>query len=65
MLVLGRKAGQKIILNDNIIITIVKIVGDKVRVGIEAPQQCSVHREEVYERIKKENELGEQAIGTI
>lgn len=51
MLVLSRKKGEKIVIGDNIVITIVDIRGDKVRLGIEAPREVDVHRREVYEAI--------------
>lgn len=56
MLVLSRKLGEKIMINDNVTITIVDIRGDKVRLGIEAPTEMPVHREEVYSAIKREKE---------
>jgi len=55
MLVLSRKRDESIVINDDIIITIVDIRGDKVRLGIEAPKECPVHRQEVYEAIKNQN----------
>ena len=54
MLVLSRKKDESIIIGKNIIITIVDIRGDKVRLGIQAPTEIPVHRQEVYEAIKKE-----------
>src|SRR6478672_10868395 len=51
MLVLSRKNNESIIINDNITVTVVEIRGDKVRLGIEAPKDVSVHRREVYEAI--------------
>ena len=53
MLVLSRKKDEKIIIGDNVSIMIVDIQGDKVRLGIEAPREVSVHREEVYQAIQK------------
>lgn len=53
MLVLSRKKDEKIIIGDNISIMVVDIQGDKVRLGIEAPREVSVHREEVYQAILK------------
>ena len=53
MLVLTRNRDEKIMIGDNIIITIVEIRGDKVRIGIEAPRNVSVHREEVYYAIQQ------------
>jgi carbon storage regulator len=52
MLVLSRKRDQQVIIGDGIVITVVEIRGDKVRLGIEAPAEVSVHRKEVYEAIK-------------
>ena len=56
MLVLSRQRDESIIIGDNIVVTIVDIRGDKVRLGIKAPSEVSVHREEIYELIKKEAE---------
>jgi len=55
MLVLSRQRDESIIISDNIIITIVDIRGDKVRLGITAPSEIPVHRQEVYEAIQREN----------
>lgn len=55
MLVLSRKKNESIYINDNIKITIVDIRGDKVRLGISAPKDISVHREEVYEAIHRDD----------
>lgn len=51
MLVLSRKKDESIIIDGGIKITIVEVRGDRVRIGIEAPRDTAVHREEVYERI--------------
>ena len=56
MLVLSRKKNEVINIGDNIRITIVDVRGDNVRIGIEAPDDVSVHREEVYDAIKRELE---------
>lgn len=55
MLVLSRKTEQKIVINNDIVITVVEIRGDKVRLGIEAPPEVPVHRREVYDAIQKHN----------
>lgn len=57
MLVLSRQREESIIINDNIVITVIDIRGDKVRLGINAPGEIKVHREEVYLAIQRENEL--------
>lgn len=54
MLVLSRKKNESIIIRDNITITVIEIRGDKVRLGIEAPKDVSVHRREVYEAIQNQ-----------
>jgi carbon storage regulator len=51
MLVLSRKKNESIIINNDVVITVVEIRGDKVRLGIVAPKDVSVHRQEVYEAI--------------
>ncbi len=52
MLVLSRKKHESIIIGDNIVVMVVEVRGDKVRLGIEAPRDVSVHRREVYDAIK-------------
>lgn len=52
MLVLSRKVGETIIINDNITVMIVAIRGDKVRLGVVAPSNVPVHRQEIQERIE-------------
>lgn len=59
MLVLSRKKDERIVIGDNITILVVEIRGDKVRLGIEAPREVSVHRQEVYEAIQRENAAAE------
>ena len=63
MLVLSRHRDESIIIGDDIVITIVDIRGDKVRLGIDAPQDIPVHRQEVYEAIQRENQKASQ-LGT-
>ena len=55
MLVLTRKQGEGIIIGDDIKITVVELKGGGVRIGIEAPRDLKVHRQEVFERISQEN----------
>jgi carbon storage regulator len=52
MLVIGRKSGESIRIGDNIIITVISVGNDKVAIGIEAPKQLSIFREELYEIIQ-------------
>jgi carbon storage regulator len=55
MLVLSRGRDESIVIGDNIVVTIVDIRRDKVRLGIDAPNEIPVHRREVYEAIQREN----------
>lgn len=55
MLILSRKPVESIVIGDDIIITILGVKGKTVRVGIVAPTSISVHREEIYEKIKKQS----------
>ena len=54
MLILSRQREQKIVIGEDIVVTIVDIRGDTVRLGIQAPREVPVHRREVYERIQKD-----------
>jgi carbon storage regulator len=56
MLVLSRQRDESIMIGDNIVVTIVDIRGDKVRIGINAPTEIPVHRQEIYEAIQRENQ---------
>ena len=51
MLVLTRKVGERIHIGNSIVVTLVRIQGDKVRIGIEAPPEVEIHREEIYLRV--------------
>jgi len=55
MLVVTRKLGERITIGDDITITLIDIKGSQVRLGIEAPKHISIHRQEIYERIRLEN----------
>jgi carbon storage regulator len=55
MLVLTRKTGQKLIIADNIEVTVLETKGESVKIGIQAPRDVSVYREEIYQEIKKAN----------
>ena len=56
MLALTRKTGDAIMINNNIEITVLEVRGDQVKIGISAPKEVSIYREEVYLEIQKENE---------
>ena len=59
MLVLSRKRNEQIVIGEKIVITIVEIRGDKVRLGIEAPAEVPVHRQEVYALLQREKQAAE------
>jgi carbon storage regulator len=54
MLILTRRVGETIVIGDDVIITVLGIKGNQVRIGINAPKDVSVHREEIYQRIQQE-----------
>ncbi len=53
MLVLSRKRDERIVIGGNIVITVIEVRGDKVRLGIQAPPDVPVHRQEVYDALKR------------
>lgn len=60
MLVLSRKKNERIVIGDNIVITVVEVRGDRVRLGIEAPQEVPIHRSEVHAEIRREEPQSEK-----
>ena len=61
MLVLTRKLGESITIDDHIKIVVVQIKGKQVRLGIKAPQETKIHREEVYQAIQRQNTAASQS----
>jgi carbon storage regulator len=56
MLILTRRVGETLMIGDNVEVTILGNQGNQIRIGVTAPREVAVHREEVYERIKAEEE---------
>ena len=55
MLVLTRRPGESIVIGQDIVITVIEIKGGQVRIGIDAPREIDVYREEIYEQVRQEN----------
>jgi carbon storage regulator len=56
MLILTRRAGETLIIGDDVSVTVLGVKGNQVRLGVNAPKDVSVHREEIYQRIQNEKE---------
>ncbi|MGE5625685.1 MAG: carbon storage regulator CsrA [Bacillota bacterium] len=58
MLILTRRVGETLMIGDEVTVTVLGVKGNQVRLGVNAPRTVAVHREEIYERIKREQEGG-------
>jgi carbon storage regulator len=56
MLILTRRVGETVMIGDEVTVTVLGVKGNQVRIGVNAPKTVAVHREEIYERIKKEQD---------
>jgi carbon storage regulator len=65
MLVLSRRANQSIVIGSDVVVTVLEVRGDHVRLGIQAPRTVTVHREEVYAEIQRENRSAASVAGDV
>ena len=56
MLILTRRVGETLVIGDDVNVTVLGVRGNQVRLGVDAPKEVAVHREEIYQRIQKEND---------
>lgn len=61
MLILTRRVGETLMIGDSVSVTVLGVKGNQVRIGINAPKDVAVHREEIFQRIKREHETGGEA----
>ncbi|HUQ29985.1 MAG TPA: carbon storage regulator CsrA [Candidatus Paceibacterota bacterium] len=65
MLILTRRVNERVMIGDDIVITVIGVKGQQVRIGIEAPKNAVIHREEVRERVQQKSEVNTAALSPV
>ena len=65
MLILTRRVGETVMIGNEVTVTVLGVKGNQVRIGVNAPKDVAVHREEIYERIKREEDHDGRSAGSV